>query len=180
MMPVLVLMGLPGVGKTALAVMVRDWWRVSRLDGRCEILDGDLYRRGLNRDLSFSRADRIENNRRLGFVASRFADNGILPIIAAICPYETGRQAILEQWADVRIGYLCCSIEELLRRDPKGMYRRALLPPSHPDHLRNFTGISDPFEPPENPALTLWTDRLTPEQCLDAIIDLLEPKGPNS
>lgn len=116
----------------------------------------------------------MENNRRLGFVASRFAANGVLPIIAAICPHEEGRQAILAQWPDVRIVHLSCSMTELLNRDPKGMYRRARLPPSHPDHIAHFTGISDPYERPEDPALELATDLLSPSQCQDKLLALLE------
>jgi adenylylsulfate kinase len=172
MMPILVLMGLPGVGKTTLASGFRDRWLAAHLSP-CEILDGDLYRRGLNRDLGFSRDDRVENNRRLGFVASRFAANGVLPIIAAIAPHEEGRQAIFEQWPKVSLVHLRCDMGELLRRDPKGMYRRAMLPASHPDHVPHLTGVSDPFEHPAHPAMTLRTDWLTEEQCLDALWDLL-------
>jgi len=170
--PVVLLSGLPGTGKSTLARALMMHYFTTDMD--CELIDGDAYRAGLCADLGFSRADRIENNRRIGFVASRFSSHAIPVIIAAICPYEEGRNAIREQCAALHVVHVTCPTEVLFERDPKGHYRRATLPPEHKDHIAHFTGISDPYEAPRFPDLILDTYTDSPSQCLLIVRALLE------
>lgn len=143
------------------------------LGHRVELLDGDEYRRHLCRDLGFSRADRIENIRRLGFVGQAFARQGIIAILAAINPYREARQALQTGSDRVRTVYVACPLNVLEQRDPKSLYHRARLPESHPEHIPHFTGISDPYEAPEHPDLILHTDRESPEESAVKLADFI-------
>lgn len=141
--------GLSGAGKSTLANAV-----AKELEKACykvEILDGDKYREGLCNDLSFSKEDRCENIRRLGFVANRFAEQGIVSIIAAINPYSVAREELTERYENVVTVWINCDIEELKKRDTKELYKRAFLPDDHPQKITNLTGVNDPYEIPENP-----------------------------
>ncbi len=149
--------GLSGAGKTTIS---RETQRqLAALGYPVEVVDGDEYRRHLCSDLGFSRTDRLENIRRLGVVGLEFARQDIITILAAINPYEEARRTLRAETACVRTVYIQCSIEALERRDVKGLYARARLPEDHAEYIGHFTGISDPYEVPECPDLTLETDR---------------------
>ena len=153
--------GMSGAGKSTLA---QDVARKLRRQGyQIEIIDGDEYREGLCSDLSFSKKDRNTNIKRLGFVSKILARNGVISIIAAINPYDNIRQELNQLGPNVKTVYIKCNIETLKKRDTKGLYRKALLPPDDPAHIPNFTGISDPFEEPTHPDLTIDTDTQTVE-----------------
>jgi adenylylsulfate kinase len=161
------LCGLSGAGKSTLALRTQNLLTNRKIP--VEIIDGDDYRSRLSQDLGFSRADRQENIRRLGFIASRFAAHGIVSIISAINPYEAIRKELAAAYPEVKTVFLDCCLEELARRDTKGLYRRALLPDGHPDKVSNLTGVNDTFEPPRNPDLHLHTGRLSVDECATRI-----------
>jgi adenylylsulfate kinase len=149
------LCGLSGAGKTTLAQSTSKM--LLKHGVPVEIIDGDVYRQNLCKDLSFSLKDRQENIRRLGFVASRFSRQGIVCILSAINPYEEIRREIKLAYPGVKTIYIDCLMEELLARDTKGLYRRAFLPDNHPAKLNNLTGVNDTFEIPSTPDLHINT-----------------------
>ena len=130
---------------------------------KVEVIDGDDYRSHICSDLGFSKADRLENIRRLGFIGLTLAKQGIITILAAINPYEEARVALQSKSSIVKTVSLSCSLEALKKNDVKGLYKRALLPRDHPDYLPNFTGITAPYEPPSTPELVIQTHS-KPEQ----------------
>lgn len=146
--------GLSGSGKTAISKIVAKL--LQQRGYLVEIIDGDEYRQNISKDLGFSKEDRFENIRRLGFIARILSRNNVIAILAAINPYEEMRQELSKLGA--KTVFVNCSLEKLIERDPKGLYHRALLEDDHPDKLCNFTGISDTFEEPKNPDLILYTD----------------------
>jgi adenylylsulfate kinase len=147
--------GLSGSGKTTLSGTVQGLLKEKNI--AAEILDGDEYRRSLFADLGFSREDRIYNIRRLAFLAARFSAHNIVSIISAINPFEDTRQEVALAYPRVKTVFIDCSMAELMRRDTKGLYRKAMLPVDHPEKIFNLTGVNDPFEPPHNPDLIINT-----------------------
>jgi adenylyl-sulfate kinase len=162
--------GLSGAGKSTLAEALAP---VLRERGqKVEILDGDVVRTNLSKGLGFSKEDRDTNILRIGFVAHLLSRNGVAVITAAISPYKDIRdqnRALIGDFIEV---YAKCSIEELTRRDVKGLYEKALR-----GEIQNFTGISDPYEPPENPEVVVDTEKETVEESLNKIVSHLEAKG---
>jgi len=152
--------GLSGAGKTTIAQEVKQL--LTDLGYPVELIDGDEYRQHLCRDLGFSKADRLENIRRLGFVGHSLAKHGVITILAAINPYEEARQALRIQYQYTRTVFVDCPIEILEQRDVKGLYRRARLPESDSAHIGHFTGISDPYEAPARPDFVLQTQAEQP------------------
>ena len=150
------LCGLSGSGKTTLSEGVRNSLKTKGID--VEIIDGDEYRKVLCADLGFSREDRNQNMRRLAFVASKLSKYKVVTIICAINPYEDIRREVAATYELVKTVFIDCPLEELIKRDTKGLYKRALLPDSHPDKIKNLTGINDPFDMPANPDLIVKTD----------------------
>lgn len=170
---ILWLTGLSGAGKSTLAEAIRD-----RLAGvrAIEILDGDEVRAHLSADLGFSKADRDTNIRRIGFVARMLARHGVLVITAAISPYAAARDEVRDlalaegiEFVDVHVN---ASLEALIERDVKGLYRRALT-----GDIAHFTGVSDPYEPPTSPAVVVHTHRETVSQSVERILDELARRG---
>jgi adenylylsulfate kinase len=160
--------GLSGSGKSTVAVALeRELHRRGRL---CRILDGDNIRTGINANLGFSEADRKENIRRIAEVSKLFVDTGIITIAAFISPTEEMRQMAAEIIGrnDFKEIYISTPIEECERRDVKGLYAKARL-----GEIKNFTGISSPFEAPVAPALSLDTSRLTLQESVAALLKLL-------
>ena len=160
--------GLSGAGKSTLALALEA--RLFAKGYHVYVLDGDNIRDGLNANLGFSPEDRAENIRRVGEVAALFADAGFLVISSFISPYrsdrERARQAAPDAFHEV---YIHASLEVCEERDPKGLYRRA-----RTGEIREFTGISSPYEAPESPQLTIRTDLLTVEDCLSELVGYVE------
>jgi len=147
--------GLSGSGKTTLAQNVRQL--LVEKGFKAEIIDGDVYRKTICKDLGFSKEDRCENVRRLFNVGRNFVTADTVVLMSVINPYENLRNE-LRNHEFVRTVYLDCAINNLINRDPKGLYKKALLPNNDPDKINNFTGISDVFEIPSNADLVLKTD----------------------
>ena len=164
--------GLPASGKSTLAVALE---RLLLERGvHAYVLDGDNIRHGLNRDLGFSPEDRVENIRRIGEVAKLFTDAGVVNVTAFISPYRADRDRVRQLMAegDFIEVYVSCSVEECERRDPKGHYKKA-----RAGEIKEFTGISAPYEAPEKPELVVSTDTQSQEECLATILAYLEDKG---
>jgi len=164
--------GLSGSGKTTLAINTKEYFNKQKID--IEVIDGDEYRRFLCSDLGFTKEDRHTNIRRLAFVASRFPQYNIIPVICAINPYENIRQEVSMVYNCVKTVYIKCSLEELIRRDTKGMYAKALLPDGHAEKISNLSGVNDPFEVPGAPDLILETDRETILESTQKLIKFIE------
>lgn len=138
------------------------------------VLDGDNVRHGLNKNLGFSPEDREENIRRIGEVANLFADAGILTMTAFISPYRADRNKARELLEDGRFieVFVYCPVDVCEERDPKGLYKRAKA-----GEIKEFTGISAPYEEPENPEIVLNTAELTIEESAQKVVSLLEDRG---
>ena len=163
--------GLSGSGKSTLAEQLAP---VLAARGRnVEVLDGDEVRTNLSRGLGFSKEDRDTNIRRIGYVARLLSRNGVAVITAAISPYaeirDEVRASIAGEPAEFVEIHVDCSIEELTRRDVKGLYEKALS-----GEIQNFTGISDPYEAPEQPEVQVNSETQTEEESLGAIVGYLE------
>jgi len=138
------------------------------------VLDGDNVRHGLNKDLGFDEAGRRENIRRIGEVSKLFVENGQIVLTAFISPYREDRQvvrALVEEGEFIEV-YVRCSVETCEQRDPKGLYKKA-----RNAEIQNFTGISAPYEEPENPEIILDTELNSIEVCVDQLTDILTSKG---
>ena len=160
--------GLSGSGKSTVAVALeRELHRRGRL---CRILDGDNIRSGINTNLGFSEADRKENIRRIAEVSKLFVDTGIITIAAFISPTEEMRQMAAEIIGrnDFKEIYISTPLEECERRDVKGLYAKARL-----GEIKNFTGISSPFEAPMNPDLSIDTSAVSLEESVRMLLALL-------
>lgn len=164
------LTGLSGAGKSTIAQELLS--RLRTLGARVELLDGDIVRTNLSQGLGFSREDRDTNIRRIGFVAELLARNGVIVIVAAISPYRAAREEVKRRICHFVEIHVDCPIEVLAARDTKGLYRRALA-----GEIGNFTGISDPYEPPENPSVLVRSDRETVEESVAKIWCELETRG---
>jgi adenylylsulfate kinase len=153
-MQIIQLTGLSGCGKTTISNAVKLLFATKTIN--IEILDGDQYRQTLCKDLGFSKADRLENIRRLGNLAHSLADRYPMVIIAAINPYEEARSELKLKY-DAKTVWINCELDSLILRDTKGLYKRALLPDSAPDKIFNLTGVNDLYEAPLNYDLKLNT-----------------------
>ncbi len=159
--------GLSASGKSTIAVALE---KVLLARGKHAYrLDGDNIRFGLNRNLGFSAEDRAENIRRIGEVAKLFSDAGIITITSFISPYRRDRDEVRKLHEDAKLPFLevfvDCPLEEAERRDPKGLYKKA-----RAGEMKGFTGIDDPYEPPQRPEVVLRTDRLS---VADSVAELL-------
>jgi len=169
---ILLLCGLSGAGKTTLAKKVKE--RLTRTGVLTEIIDADEYRQQLFPDLNYSKEDRFENVRRLGFIAGKFSAQGVVAIVSAIMPYEAMRQQLLNTHDDVKIVHVDCPLAILIERDTKGLYRRAQLPDGHPEKLGNLTGMNDPFEVPRLPDLYINTYAYSTAECVAKLLAFIE------
>ena len=161
---VLWLTGLSGAGKTTLAFGLEE--RLRTRGYQVYVLDGDNLRAGLNSDLGFSHADRVENIRRVGEAAALFEDAGMICISAFISPYRSERETARRAARRFHEVYVKADLATCERRDPKGLYRRA-----RAGEIRNFTGIDDVYEPPEGPALVIDTEATTVDEALAALFE---------
>ena len=139
--------GLSGAGKSTLANALQQ--KLTSASIPTEVIDGDTYRKTINKDLGFSADDRKENISRLAKIASRLSLQGIVAIVAAINPFEKQRMELSKTFG-AEIIWIRCDIQTLIERDTKGLYYKALLPDDHPDKLRNLSGINDPYEIPQH------------------------------
>lgn len=163
--------GLSGSGKSTIAIALeRELHKRGLL---CRILDGDNIRSGINNNLGFTEADRIENIRRIAEVSKLFVDTGIITIAAFISPSNDIREmaANIIGKDDYLEVYVSTPIEECERRDVKGLYAKA-----RRGEIKNFTGISAPFEAPAHPALTLDTSALSLEESVNKLLELILPR----
>ena len=162
--------GLSGAGKSTLAEIVE---KQLRERGRSvEVLDGDVVRTNLSKGLGFSKEDRDENVRRIGFGCDLLSRNGVAAIAAVISPYRQIRDELRGRISNFVEVYVECPLETLVERDVKGLYTKALA-----GEIANFTGVSDPYEPPLNPEVVVRTAEETPEQSVAAIMARLEALG---
>jgi len=162
--------GLSGSGKSALSVLVAEELR--KRGEKVEILDGDEVRTNLSKGLGFSKEDRDTNIKRIGYVCKLLTRNGVWAISAAISPYKEIRDFNREQIGKFIEIYVECSIEELTRRDVKGLYKKALS-----GEIKNFTGISDPYEAPEHPEIKVNSESEKLEESFQKILTYLEQKN---
>ncbi|HCT29787.1 MAG TPA: adenylyl-sulfate kinase [Bacteroidales bacterium] len=165
------LTGLSGSGKTTIAKLVKEKFATQNI--QIEIIDGDEYRKTLCKGLGFSYEDRVENLRRLGFVAKLLLKHDVISIISAINPFESIRKELSNFSPKVKTVWVNCDIETLKIRDPKGLYKRALLPDGNPDKVYHFTGISDVYEFSLNPDLILNTDSESPEESANRLFEFI-------
>ena len=159
--------GLSGAGKSTISQIVDRELRERGLN--VELLDGDVVRTNLSKGLGFSKEDRDENIRRIGFVAELLTRNGVAVIVAAISPYRAIRdevRATIGRFVEV---YVECPLDTLVARDVKGLYKRAIA-----GEIKNFTGVSDPYEPPLHPEVVATTSRETPAESVARILAKLE------
>jgi len=160
--------GLSGAGKSTVAEIVE---RELRERGhRVEVLDGDVVRQNLSKGLGFSKEDRDTNIRRIAFVADLLSRNGVIAITAAISPYRETRdeaRALMDgRFMEIHVR---ASVEECARRDVKGLYEKAFN-----GEIKEFTGVSDPYEDPADPELVLETESETPEESARKVVELVE------
>ena len=162
--------GLSGAGKSTIAGILEKI--IKELGLKIEILDGDIVRTHLSKGLGFSKEDRDTNIRRIGYVASLLSRNGVIVITAAISPYIAIRNEVREMHENFIELYAKCPLEVAEKRDVKGLYKKA-----RAGEIPQFTGISDPYEEPENPEITVETCKETPEESADKILRWLKENG---
>jgi adenylyl-sulfate kinase len=161
------LTGLPGAGKSTLARLLAVELR--QLGLAVEILDGDEIRKHLTRDLGFSKEDRLENVRRIVYVAKLLARIGGVVIVAAIAPYAAAREAARAEIDSFVEVFVRCPLEVCVKRDVKGLYAKA-----YRGEIAHMTGVSAPYEAPVNPEVIVDTDRELPDQSLKKILHQLQ------
>jgi adenylyl-sulfate kinase len=154
--------GLSGAGKSTISTLLRE--RLCAAGAKVELLDGDIVRTHLSKGLGFSHADRDENIRRIGFVCELLSRNGVIAIAAAISPYREVRDSVRARIPNFVEVFIECPMDVLVGRDVKGLYKKALA-----GEIEHFTGISDPYEPPEAPELTIHSSLETPDQSVERV-----------
>ncbi len=162
--------GLSGAGKTTVSEIVEKELKERGL--RVEVLDGDIVRTNLSKGLGFSREDRNVNVLRIGFVANLLTRNGVAVIVSAISPYKEARDQVRRRIIDFVEVFVDVPLEVAAERDVKGLYKKAFA-----GEIEQFTGVSDPYEPPAAPDLILKTDQETPEESARKVIEKLEYFG---
>ncbi|KAA0002760.1 MAG: adenylyl-sulfate kinase [Thermoplasmata archaeon] len=162
--------GLPCSGKTVVADGVAE--RLRKKGYKVERLDGDIVRQSLTSDLGFSKEDRDENIKRVTFVAKLLTRNGVIVLTSFVSPYRERRKKTREEIGNFIEVYVKCPVEECIKRDVKGMYKKALN-----GEIKNFTGVDDPYEEPENPELVLETDKESVEESVQKVLDKLKELG---
>ncbi len=168
--PVIWLTGIPGSGKTTLALELQKVYQQKGLS--IEILDGDEIRKTLSKDLGFSPEDRKEHNRRVIFVAQILVKNGVTTIVPLISPYRETRAYARKEIPNFVEVWVKASVEECKKRDPKGLYKKALA-----GEIKNLTGLQAPYEEPENAELVLDTEKHSVEESADLIISTVKKLG---
>ncbi len=164
--------GLSGAGKSTIANLVEK--RLYAMGRHTYLLDGDNVRHGLNRDLGFTEADRVENIRRVSEVAALFADAGMIVLVSFISPYRAEREAARARMADGEFleVFVDTPLEECAARDPKGLYQKAMA-----GQIQNFTGVSAPYEPPLAPDIHLRTTEAAADMLAERVVAMLADRG---
>lgn len=162
--------GLSGAGKSTLAEALAP--RLRTLGQRVEVLDGDAVRTHLSKGLGFSREDRDTNVRRIGYVAHLLTRNGVFVITAAISPYREARDWCRETIRDFVEVHVATPLAVCAGRDVKGLYQKA-----YAGEIPSFTGVTDPYEPPVAPELTLSTEGITVDEGVERVIEALRARG---
>ncbi len=162
--------GMSGAGKTALAIPLEEELRDRGL--KAERLDGDIVRQSLTRDLGFTKEDRDKNIERVTFVSKLLTRNGVAVLCSFISPYRVVRAKVREEVGNFVEVYCYAPLEALIERDVKGLYKKALA-----GEIENFTGVSDPYEAPENPDVMIDSSTETIEESLAKILLKLEELG---
>jgi adenylyl-sulfate kinase len=162
--------GMSGAGKSIISHLLEQ--RLRSLEAKVEVLDGDVVRTHLSKGLGFTKEGRDENIRRIGFVCELLSRNGIIAIAAVISPYRAVREEVRGRIPNFIEVYVRCPLEVLTKRDVKGLYQKALA-----GEIAQFTGVSDPYEPPLIPEVTVDSSSETPEESLEKIWAALENLG---
>jgi len=163
------LTGLPKAGKTTLAILLKKQLKSRGLKVR--VFDGDSVRKSLWGDLKFSKSDRVENMRRVVYLCETYNELNIITIVALVSPYRTARNAARTRLKNFIEVYVKCPLEICESRDKTGMYTAA-----RSGKIRNFTGISDPYEPPGNPDVLCDTETESANECVDKIMKVLNER----
>ncbi len=162
--------GLSGAGKSTLSEML--FHELRRRDMKVELLDGDVVRTNLSKGLGFSKEDRDTNILRIGFVANLLTRNGVATIVSAISPYRDARNRCRSDIKEFVEVYVHATVEECAKRDVKGLYQKAMA-----GEITGFTGVSDPYEPPQSPEIYVDTMTQEPDQSIQMILDELSDMG---
>lgn len=167
------LTGLPASGKSTIALLAAALLREAGI--RTEVLDGDWVRSTINTDAGFTREERRRHLLRVAWIARLLARNGVAVLAAFVSPYRDVRaevRRIVEEEAPFLEVYVKVSLEEAIKRDPKGLYKKALA-----GEIKNFTGVDDPYEEPESPDLVIYNEGVPPEAGAKALVQLLAQRG---
>jgi adenylyl-sulfate kinase len=159
--------GLSGAGKSTIADKVYE--KLKNNGNKIERLDGDVVRESLTKGLTFSREDRDENIRRIGFVANLLSRNGVGVIASFISPYKHQRDELKEKVEGFVEVFVNTPLEICEQRDIKGLYKKA-----RRGEIKNFTGVSDPYDNPQNPDIEIFTEKSSPDECADQVINYLK------
>ena len=167
---VLWLTGLSGAGKSTVAAKLGP--TLAERGHRVELLDGDEVRTNLCQGLGFSRVDRDTNIARIGYVAGKLSKHGVAVLVAAISPYREARDQVRARVDNFVEVYVAAPVSTCAERDPKGLYAKALA-----GEIKNFTGVSDPYEPPPDPEIVLHTEAESVDDSVHQVIAWLEANG---
>ena len=162
--------GLSGAGKSTISGIIEK--RLREAGAKIEVLDGDVVRENLSKGLGFSKEDRDINIRRIGFVCELLSRNGLIAMVAAISPYRAVREEVRSRIANFVEVYVECPLEVVTGRDVKGLYKKAIA-----GEIPQFTGVSDPYEPPLYPEVVVHSDRENPEESANRVWAKLEELG---
>lgn len=159
--------GLSGAGKSTISTLVVE--RLRACGAKVELLDGDTVRTNLSKGLGFSKEDRDTNIRRIGWVCKLLARNGVIAISAAISPYREVRDEVRKMHDNFVEVFVECDLDTLVERDVKGLYKKAIA-----GEIKNFTGVSDPYEAPLNAELVVNSAKESREESLERLLSTLE------
>jgi len=162
--------GLPGSGKTTVAEKVAK--KLKEYNWKVELLDGDCVRQTINIGAGFSREERRIHLLRVAWIARLLARNGIIVLCSFVSPYRSVRaeiRKIIEEEVPFMEIYVKCSLEEAMKRDPKGLYKKALK-----GEIKNMTGLDDPYEEPEKPEIVINTEKMSQEKCAETVLNQLK------
>jgi adenylyl-sulfate kinase len=162
--------GLSGAGKSTISGIIEK--RLRESGAKIEVLDGDVVRENLSKGLGFSKEDRDINIRRIGFVCELLSRNGVIAMVAAISPYRAVREEIRSRIGNFVEVYVECPLEVVAGRDVKGLYKKAIA-----GEIPQFTGVSDPYEPPLHPEVVVHSDKENPEESANRVWAKLEELG---